>query len=678
MNILQKLAQILAPNATNYLQQSTQQSLSDMPSGQFARGGTNPNILKFLQTRAQETVANPQAFKSGAELASWMIPFGKGATLGSKVLLPGASVGALQGLASEQPTPRSVATSTALGAGGAYGMGKLEPLVGKAMNVVTNKIPEDIMTKMLRPSQTKSTKAAVKSTLKGAKSTGQEALERGFKGSNLENMYKQALTKMEGLENNIQNAIKGSKETISSKAIVSKITPYYEKLLQSGNTEAADKLLNRAIKIFEVNGDEIPLSTANQVKRTLYQEARNGYDKLASEQVEGLKKIGNAFMTEIESKVKGIKPLNKDYSFYLKAEDALLNQMSRGTRNLSVGLTDYLAGGIGAAIGGLPGAVVGVGLKKGLASPGFQSNSANLLYKAGQTLEGVAPKIQPTADYLVGQLGARGASALADIGAGNERKDSANQGDNQKFDESQIPSFPGVNFTTPQPQDANLPSFSQIGSGESGVPQDGQLSPEGQWIYSAEQGDWIPNPTAQTGLNLDSGLSEEQKMAIAQASLTMPAGEFSKFKEAYKIMTGQDLIPEEAEVDKKTEDFRNSLNQSVSQMESLYLGTKPGESLSIGKNTVGLSGAQAKLGRKAQMQLDQNYVNRLNRYKMVQAQAIGILNRARGAGALNANEFDILIQNMPNEYTEESVAKDYFNQLRQLFQYSTPATTSGS
>lgn len=89
------------------------------------------------QSQAREISKDPKkAFieqaKDSAEVASYAIPFGKGKNIATKALLPGAGVGAVQGLAADEVTPEGVIGSAALGAGGAavlHGLSKIPGVI---------------------------------------------------------------------------------------------------------------------------------------------------------------------------------------------------------------------------------------------------------------------------------------------------------------------------------------------------------------------------------------------------------------------------------------------------------------------------------------------------------------------------------------------------------------------
>lgn len=119
-----------------------------------------------------------------------------------------------------------------------------------------------------------------------------------------------------------------------------------------------------------------------------------------------------------------------------------------------------------------------------------------------------------------------------------------------------------------------------------------------------------------------------------------------------------------------TENDKMQLSNSLDEMQRLY-GVGTNNSLSQGANTVGPGGLVSKAGQDIRKSVDQDYVNRLTSYKQMASLAAGILNKARGAGTLNAGEFEVMMQNIPNEYTSEQQASDWFNNARLMLARAT-------
>lgn len=108
-----------------------------------------------------------------------------------------------------------------------------------------------------------------------------------------------------------------------------------------------------------------------------------------------------------------------------------------------------------------------------------------------------------------------------------------------------------------------------------------------------------------------------------------------------------------------------TIDRFVDKLSQYYFYEK-GKSLSQGKNTVGISGGFSRLGQESKKAFNQDYVDNLMRFNNMRSIFAGMLNRARGAGTLNAGEYETVIQNMPNEYSSDKVAKAWFDDTKQL------------
>jgi hypothetical protein len=116
------------------------------------------------------------------------------------------------------------------------------------------------------------------------------------------------------------------------------------------------------------------------------------------------------------------------------------------------------------------------------------------------------------------------------------------------------------------------------------------------------------------------------------------------------------------------------LNVAIDELERLYApGT--GQSLSRGTKTTGLGGLVSKATTAGKKITSQEYADRLEAYNQQRAIAVGMINKAREAGVLNEGEYEVMINNMPNEWTSEKVAQEWFNNIRKML---TGAKASGS
>jgi len=308
-----------------------------------------------------------------------------GAALDASVVLGGGGA-ALKGAGTLSKSSRLAKAGTML----ADISKAIDPIsqAGKVAGAATAKIASGVAggtSKRLMNSVFKETVPTTKSILKkGSKTLGEEAMDRGIKGKDAESIYKKSVLKMEELEDELTGAITGSKRVIPISDVKKTVQPIIDKYSKSGNANAVKSINDRIAELEAYNGENIPLATAQEIKRTLYEEASKGYGKLASEEMEGLKAIARGLKEGIASKVKtkDINKVNKELSVYGRIKDSMVDKLTREQRNNVLSLTDVGLGGGGLALGaGIP-AMGLIAAKKILGSTGAKTFGANILNKA--------------------------------------------------------------------------------------------------------------------------------------------------------------------------------------------------------------------------------------------------------------------------------------------------------
>lgn len=175
-------------------------------------------------------------------------------------------------------------------------------------------------------------------------------------------------------------------------------------------------------------------------------------------------------------------------------------------------------------------------------------------------------------------------------------------------------------------------------------------------VSSTSQG---PNSTSDT-LNPYGASPETIYSAFIKAQ-----NEGNKRKANLLHQMWQDEVSYQEKATKVKSTANANLGNVIDQMQTLYgAGTK--DSLSAGNNTVGLGGLGTQAGIHYKKLSNQDYVDKLTQYNQMRALAVGILNKARQAGTLNAGEYEIMVNNMPNEYSSEPSAAAWFKNVRKL------------
>lgn len=437
-----------------------------------------------------------EAAQAGLELGSWAVPFGKGKNIISKFALPGLFSGAVRAASEDNPTLSSVATGAIGGGAGASLTGGIFDVLGKAGVKLTKNVPENLMNKVFKEG-VKQTKSAVGKGM----TLGQEALRRGVKGSE-EGILQQSIDKMDELEALVQNTLSQSNKTVAINDLLKTTQPLIDSYKKAGNLTAAKSLEDRIMNIWQQNGENIPVSVANEIKRTLYNEVGEKYGAMGSEGVEGIKSVARGIKESIAKQVPQIKEINQDLGFWGRARDAMTDKLARSSRNQSMGLRDatLFAGGMaGAPFTG--GASVLPFLTTLTQTPKTQTLMANALSKTGNTISqsGIPDFLSKIIGATGSQVGSRINSSVvpgpSEINSGNNNTNYNNPTHNNASISQQVP----------------------------GMPKDGEISPEGQWRFDATKGDWVPNSDAQGGTG-KKGISEEQIGMAMLADLASTGG----------------------------------------------------------------------------------------------------------------------------------------------------------
>ena len=416
-NILQKILGFVAPATTRAVE--NQYSTVKQAQDKFYGGGGFGNYLKDVLPTFNPLSADK--LKSGAEMASYLIPFGKGANIASKFLIPGAAVGLSQGLSKEEVTPTSLGVDTALGAGGAGVLGLLGravPGIGKLFS----KGGESLATKTLRPSPSQQ--------IKFFKETGEKLggylQKKGLQGAN----YEKISSFVEPLQNQFDEVVTNQGLKVKAGSVFSDLTKKAQELLKS--TIPSDKAKGQVIKTIAKNfqntygdkalGADIVTTLRKQVddnvKDFALDEATKGPLNIYRDSLQkSIRDVADKVGVTIGDKT--LKETGVELSKLYKVLGIAEKQQFLGGGANPLGLTGLLGAGVGGGLGGLPGAAAGVLATKAINSPqviGAASKGATAL---GSGL-GTAT-INPLLKQILGQVSSRG-GGLIPSGPTNQRE----------------------------------------------------------------------------------------------------------------------------------------------------------------------------------------------------------------------------------------------------------------
>jgi len=109
----------------------------------------------------------------------------------------------------------------------------------------------------------------------------------------------------------------------------------------------------------------------------------------------------------------------------------------------------------------------------------------------------------------------------------------------------------------------------------------------------------------------------------------------------------------------------NKLEGAISEMERLY-GLGGEQSLAQKGTTVGPLGIISRIGTDIGKATNQDFTDRIVAYNQMATLAAGLINQARGAGTLNEGEFQTMMKSIPNEYSSEKQAAEWFTNVRRI------------
>lgn len=358
-----------------------------------------------------------QGLKDTANVASYAVPFGKGANFLSKVLAPGASSGALQALSAENVSPLSVVGG---GVGGAASAGILQGLgiLGSKAAGGAKKLLDKGGQSLVRGAEEKATQEFIKASPSGFQRAVQE---HGFDPRVLYKKYaeglgyddllgpiaskgrggalKATLDDAEGLiqataknsGNNIKisgddliKALKAERRAIGNelggqnrKAALDEIIKQAEKKYKNGTTvkkalttlRSANERFGKAV--VDDSGDAVATAAQKLEANTLRSTLKKMFPELAD-------------ALDTQSEVLTLRPF---------IERARASVSTTGAGKSDLGLSDLTAGFSGATAGGAAGGPIGAALgfgagiagRKAVESPTVQKGVGNALATAAQT-----------------------------------------------------------------------------------------------------------------------------------------------------------------------------------------------------------------------------------------------------------------------------------------------------
>lgn len=464
------------------------------------------------------TERQKEAARGGAELASFAVPFGKGAGLLKRAVLPGAFAGGLSSASKENATAASILGGATLGGGLAGGSelvaSGIKGLLG-GVGKVTNKASDTLATKSLRlaPKQVKSLEKVM------GKDVPTFLRERGLEGKGADDIadYIQPLQEsfdsiardpnLKVKANNLYSAFKTTIKDLRSSSLPEQKAKasYIQQVLKNlkktykGSAQGADVIsglkteVGKLVKDFAID----PTNKGKlQVLSDVYRKVVQDSAEAAGRSVDGqsVKEMG------IE--------LQKLYKLHEIAE----KQSGLGKGSLPLGITTLLGGLMGSSAGPA-GMVAGLAASKVANNPNVIGGATRALSSAGSALESAGSS--KGLDFLLGggaQMRGQSAAQMPRILDGLIPKPSNEENgynNNQNINQDS-PIIPQEQNTSEQPI----------------------LSKGGQWRWDATANDWVPNEQSQN----KRPSKEEFQMLLVQDLQNNSGKNISKIKSVYDVL----------------------------------------------------------------------------------------------------------------------------------------------
>lgn len=421
----------------------------------------NPQIMKPEELAAIKGAGGDrnkgqialQGAQNIANVASYAVPFGKGAGILKKALLPGAAVGLLGEASNDNATSQSMFESAALGAGGAGAFGALGSILGKGKALagkgLTN-TADSLALKSLRPSPSQQA-GFFKET---GEKMGDFIKQRGLQGSG----YDEIASKVQPLQESFDQFAQNPDLRIKSKDLFgifeNKIKDLSSSTLPEQQSKASylQKVLNNVKS--SVKGEEVGADVLTSFRKEADDLVRNyKFDDTSKGNLQILRDVYQQSVRDaadnagIEVNGMGAKQLGVELSKYYKLLDVAEKQQYLGQGSSPIGLTGWLGGGVGGAVAGLPGVAAGMAASKVANNPKVVGGASKLAGILGERLSsGEASQVGQTG----GQITSRLPAALSSVIQGVNKDQQANTDESQNIQDS-VPSEQSIPQTS-EPQ----------------------------------------------------------------------------------------------------------------------------------------------------------------------------------------------------------------------------------
>jgi hypothetical protein len=192
----------------------------------------------------------------------------------------------------------------------------------------------------------KPTKAVVSRTPGGEQALADIGLREGLNVSR--GGVGKATAAIEGLDDQVAQALAGSNKTVSRHAVSKRLNDTYGQFKDQVNPEADLNAIRNVGGVFKrtmPSSGQIPVQQAQRVKQGTYRAQAKKYGQQGGAEVEAEKALARGLKEEISNAVPAVAPLNRRSSELIQVRKALEDATRRSGNRDTIGLTDVIAGG---------------------------------------------------------------------------------------------------------------------------------------------------------------------------------------------------------------------------------------------------------------------------------------------------------------------------------------------
>jgi len=314
---------------------------------------------------------------------------GKAATIAGKAAQFGtlsAGFGAGKALEEEKSAGEVIKQAFISGLTGAA-TGATVGIASKGFQTLTKGLPKRLFNNALKVS---------KQIEQKSKSPSEALINKGMFGS-LGRIKSQAQQGINQANAKVNQLLQGAQSTLKSKQIVNEMV---DELGKKFGAQFSRKQLQQTVNKLPIarllGKKNITLQELNLLRQQLDRTLGDKFFLLSGQSAIKKEAMGIAtkvLRNTVKKTLPSTRPIFQDFATFVQTNKLIDKAMAGVGSKFKIGLLDIGGAGVGGAIGGLPGAAVGVGARRVLESPVTQTTAAVLLNRLGKIPTDTAGKI---------------------------------------------------------------------------------------------------------------------------------------------------------------------------------------------------------------------------------------------------------------------------------------------